>query len=178
MIQQKEYIQLKAYARQYGAFMGLIWILSFACFVGSVKEPMLSFAFDFSIILIPFLAGFFVRQYRDGVVGGFISFRRAFGFSMFIFFYATLLLAIAQWAYFQYLDGGMIVGNMMKIISTPEYEEVFKANQIDKAQLQAQLQQLAESRPIDFALAFMWLNIFAGIVISWIVALFAKRSRK
>ena len=177
MIQQQEYIQLKAFARQYGAMMGLFWVLSFACFVGSTREPMLSFAFDFSIALVPFLAHFFVRQYRDGVIGGCISFRRAVGFSVFIFFYATLILAIAQWIYFQYLDGGMLVGHMMKIINTPEFEEALKANQLDKKQITDQLELLSETRPIDFALAFMWMNIFAGVVISWIVALFTKRTK-
>lgn len=178
MIQQQEYIQLKAYSRQYGAVMGLIWIASFACFVGSVKEPMMSFAFDLSIMMIPFFAYTFVRMYRDGVIGGVISFRRAFGFSMFIFFYATLILAFGQWAYFQYLDGGMLVGHTLKMISQPEFEEVFKANGISKEQLTTQLESLSEVRPIDFALAFMWMNIMAGMVISWFVALFAKRTER
>lgn len=176
MIQQQEYIQLKAYSRQYGAVMGLLWVLSFACFVGSVKAPMLSLAHNFSIILIPFAANTFVKMYRDGIVGGVISFRRAFAFSMFIFFYATLILAIAQWAYFQYIDNGMLVGHTVKIINSPEYEELLKAYQISKKEVTDSLQQLAETRPIDFALAFMWLNIIAGMAISWVVALFTRRS--
>lgn len=178
MIEQQEYIQMKAFARQYGAVMGLIWVASFACFVGSIKEPMLSFGFDMSIAMIPFVAGHFVRNYRDRIVDGSISFRRAFGFSMFIFFYATLILAIAQWAYFQYLDGGMIVGNMLKVIESPEFAEVLKANQFDKKMLTEQIQLLSETRPIDFALTFMWMNVMAGLIISWFVALFTKRRKK
>lgn len=178
MISEQEYIQFKAYARQYGAMMGLVWVLSFACFVGGVKWPMLSFGFQISIMMIPFLASFFVRAYRDGVLNGLISFRRAFGFSLFIFFYAMLILAICQWAYFQYLDGGLIMGNMMKLVTTPEYEEMLKQMQIDKELMKQQIESLAEVRPIDFALSFMWMNTFAGVVISWLVALFTKRSNK
>lgn len=178
MIQQAEYLQFKAYARQYGAVMGLIWIVSFACFVGAVSIPAMSFCFDFSIILIPFLAAFFVRLYRDGIIGGSISFRRAFGYSAFIFFYATLILAIAQWVYFQYLDHGMIVGTMVQNINKPEFEEVLKLNGISKKEIEDNLQMLAETRPIDIVFAFIWLNMLAGLIISWIVALFSKRGKK
>ena len=96
-MQQEEFLQLKAYARNFGGIMGLWWILSFACFVGVLYEPALSFAFDLSIIAIPFIAVYMVSYYRDRILKGVISLRRGFAYAAFILFYATLILAIAQW---------------------------------------------------------------------------------
>ena len=176
MLTKPEYIQLKAYARLQGTIMGLLWIASFACFIGSISEPALSFFFNFTIIFIPFLAASFVRYYRDRVLGGTLSFRRAYSYSLLIFFYATLLLAIAQWAYFEFLDQGRMLGSMARTISTPEFAPVLEAYKIPKEEVLAQLDILSETRPIDFAFTFMWMNIFFGVILSWFIALFTKRS--
>lgn len=135
MLTKPEYIQLKAYARLHGTIMGLLWIAGFACFVGSISEPVLSFFFNFTIIFIPFLAASFVRYYRDRVLGGMLSFRRAYCYSLLIFFYATLLLAIAQWAYFEFLDQGRMLGSMTRMISTPEFAPVLEAYKVSKEEV-------------------------------------------
>lgn len=41
MINPEEIIQLKAFARQDGTFLGLIWIASFACYVGEFHTSSL-----------------------------------------------------------------------------------------------------------------------------------------
>lgn len=177
MIKQDEYIQFKAFARQYGALMGLLWVFSFACFVGSIHEPTLSFLFDFTIISIPFTAHLFTCRYRDQILSGRISFRRAFGFNMFVFFYAMLIMALAQWAYFEFLDNGTMIGKMIQTINTDEFKAILEQNQMSKKDIEQQFEVLAETRPIDFALTFMWLNSFAGLISSWLIALFVHRRR-
>ncbi|MCM1078010.1 MAG: DUF4199 domain-containing protein [Bacteroidales bacterium] len=173
---RQEYIQLKAYARQQGTAMGLLWIASFACFVGSISEPYLSFFFNFTIILIPFLAASFVRYYRDRILGGILSFRRAYCYSLLLFFYATLLLAIVQWGYFEFLDNGRMLGSMVTTVNSPEFVPALEAYNVSKEEVLEQLNILSETRPIDFAFTFMWMNIFFGAVLSWFIALFTKRS--
>lgn len=156
--------------------MGLVWIAGFACFVGSFAEPFLSFVFNFIIILIPFLTASFARHYRDRVLDGTLSFRRAYGYSLFIFFYATLLLAIAQWAYLEFLDNGRLLGNMTRTVNSPEFAPVLEAYQMTKDEVLAQLTIFSETRPIDFAFTFMWMNILLGLVLSFVIALFTKRT--
>lgn len=175
MIEPNEYIQLKAYARQLGALMGLLWVTSFACFVGVVSLPLLSIIFDFSIVIIPFVAYYMVRYYRDTVINGNISFKRAFVFSLLIFIYASLILGISQWAYFALLDGGRMVANIQEVMQSAEYKSVIDAYKAQGVDLKEQMNILTEARPIDFAMTFMWFNFLAGTVISWVVALFVKR---
>ena len=176
MIEQQEYIQLKAYARQHGMMMGLLWVASFACFVGVVNAPLLSLVFDFSVVLIPFAAYYMVRYYRDAVIGGCITFKRAFFYSLLIFIYASLILGITHWAYFAYIDGGKMAASMLEIIRSEEYKPVIEAYKAEGIDLKEQLNILTEARPIDFAMTFMWFNFLAGAVISCIVALFTKTS--
>ena len=51
-----EYTLMISHARVNGAIMGLIWVASFFCFAFARINPMLSIAFDISIICIPFIA--------------------------------------------------------------------------------------------------------------------------
>lgn len=177
-MQQEEFLQLKAYARNFGGIMGLWWILSFACFVGVLYEPALSFAFDLSIIAIPFIAVYMVSYYRDRILKGVISLRRGFAYAAFILFYATLILAIAQWVYFAFLDSGRIVTVMLERINSPEMQPVFEAYAIPKAELIEQMNAISASRPIDLVFSFMWFNMFASLVISFLVALICKRTKR
>lgn len=178
MITSEQVIQLKAFARQDGAIMGLLWIASFVCFAMSQTQPLLSFAFDISIVGIPYVAAAFARRYRDAVLGGCISFRRCFFYVQLIFLYATLILAIGQWAYFEFVDHGQLVGGMMKSINSPEFQPVLEAYRYSKEEVNKQMEMLTQTRPIDFALTFVWVNVIAGTILAWIIALFTKRTKQ
>lgn len=178
MITTEQVIQFKAFARQDGAIMGLLWIASFMCFALSQTQPLLSVAFNISLVGIPFGAAALLRRYRDGVLGGIISFKRAFFYVQLIFLYATLILAIGQWAYFEFLDHGRLVGGMIKAVNSPEFQPVLEAYQLTKEDMNKQLEILTETRPIDFALTFVSFNILIGTILAWIIALFTKRTKK
>lgn len=167
---------MRAYTRQYGAVLGLLWIVSFAMFIGSRTSPALSFLFNATIVATPFTVLTLARMYRDRILGGVMSFRMALAFSMFIFFNAMLILAIVQWAYFQFLDNGRMIADMIQQISLPEMKPVLDAYGVAKDELVGQLQMFAELRPIDFVLSFMWVNAFAGMAMSFVIALITKRT--
>ena len=171
-----EFIQVRAYAKLHGLFMGLLWIASFACFVEAQQEPGFSMLFDVTLFMIPVAGHYSVCFFRDKVLGGTISFRRAFLFLMMIFFYATLLLALSQWAYFQFLDNGTVFSSMISKVNDPQFAELIKAYGMTKDEVLSQLRSLSEVRPIDFAFSFMWLTIGISVVMSWMLALFAKRT--
>lgn len=175
---QLEFVQLRAYARNFGGVMGLWWFLSFACFVGVLCEPALSFAFDLSIVAVPFIATYIIRYYRDRILGGVISFRRAFAYIFLVFFYATLILSIVQWVYFTYLDNGRMVASMLERINSPEMAPVIEAYKIPRQELIEQMNLISESRPIDLVFSFMWFDLFACAMISFVVALICKRTRR
>ena len=87
-------------------------------------------------------------------------------------------MAIAQWVYFAFLDNGRIVAVMLERINSPEMQPVFEAYAIPKAELIEQMNAISASRPIDLVFSFMWFNMFASLVISFLVALICKRTNR
>lgn len=178
MAKREEYIQLKAFARIDGAVVGGLWILSFACFIGGYYNPLLSMvslAVGIASIVIEVMR---LRRFRDNVGGGVISFSRAWGYGMLTFFYASLLMAIAQFAYFQLLDGGFLIGHYIEMAGTPEFKTMMQAYGMTPADVRAAIDMLAKLRPIDIAFQFMSINIIMGIIISLPVAAMVKSDIK
>lgn len=169
-----EYTLMISLARMNGAIMGIIWVASFFCFAFARINPILSIAFDISIICIPFIATAMLRKYCLATPEKAISFGRAYFFLMTMFFHAILIFALGQWIYFQFLDNGKLLGGMMDMVSSPEYAAVLKAYNMNKGDVIQQLQALMETRPIDFTLSFMWMNIFATSILSVFIALFGR----
>ncbi|MGM9712834.1 MAG: DUF4199 domain-containing protein [Prevotella sp.] len=173
-----EYTQMTYAARLNGAVMGLVWVSSFLCFAYARLHPLLSIAFNVSIIMIPFVANVMLRRYCQATPAGAVSFKRAYAFLMMMFFHAILIFALGQWAYFQFLDNGTLLGGMMDMVSSPEYAAVLKAYNMSKSDVEQQLQALMETRPIDFALSFMWMNIFVTSILSVFIALIGRIRRR
>lgn len=172
-----EYIQLRAFARVYGLVLGAVWAVGFVSFARSLSEPGLSLLFDASLVSTPILFYSFARGYRDRVLSGRISLLRAWGLTLMIALYATLIMAAAQWAYMEFADGGQMVGAMRRAVAAPEFQPVLVAYGVTRGDVEAQLTLLSETRPIDFAFSFIWINAAASAVIGWVAALFVKRSK-
>ncbi|MCD8282659.1 MAG: DUF4199 domain-containing protein, partial [Prevotella sp.] len=95
-------LQVKAFARQDGIILALVWMLSMWLLI---CHPENSWG---SILMLstPFFVGWRLQVFRNKVLDGAISFRRGFCFSCYIFFYASIIFALGQFVYFQYLDHG------------------------------------------------------------------------
>ena len=92
MINVISLIQLKAFARQDGFLLFLLWIASFALIV---HDPASSWG-SLLAMATPFFVGWLLVKFRDYALQGVISFRRALAFSVFTFFYASMLFAVAR----------------------------------------------------------------------------------
>ena len=100
----EEFYQLKAFARQDGALLSLLWISSFACYILGIATPMLGTVALMLILASPFFAANRLRHFRDGAREGIISFRRGYAYTALVFFYAAILLAAATYIYFAFID--------------------------------------------------------------------------
>ena len=183
MTKSQEYIQLKAFARQDGLIMGLLWSMAFACFVGSVgstssSSAMLSLLFQLTLIASPFVVARMVRRYRDNIIGGTISFRRGYGYSMMVFLDATLILAIIVWAYIEFLDNGRLMNGIMQTFHAEEMQPMLQAYGLKQTEIDSELQALSETRTVDLLFSLIWTNLIVGFIVSWFVALVSKRTRR
>ena len=78
--------QLKAFARQDGAILALVWIVSF---LFTVKLPQ-SMAGNVLTLSTPLVVAWRLRAFRNNALDGEISYRRALAYSWYTFVSTTL----------------------------------------------------------------------------------------
>lgn len=178
MTTREEYEQIKAFARIDGAIMGVMWIISFVCFIAQFYMPLLNMAaliFGVASIIISAIR---LRNFRDNILDGVISYWRAYGYSLLTYFYAALLLAAAQYIYFQFIDHGFLLNQYTAMTSSPEFKSMMTLYGIKADEMKLTMDTIATLRPIDIALQFLTTNLFLGIVISWPMAALIKSKYK
>ena len=170
MINVTALIQLKAFARQDGFLLFLLWIASFAVIV---NNPASSWG-SLLAMATPFYVGYLLARFRNYALDGVISFRRGLAFSLYTFFYASLLFAVAQFVYFRYLDNGTFM--TMLLTSVKALEPVYRAQGISLSELQQSLSMIGQLTPVETAFIFMMQNILIGAILSFPIAWIGKRT--
>ncbi len=170
MISSQDFIQLKAFARQDGALTGLLWTVAFAL---AMKEPEGPWG-NLLALSSPFFVGWRLISFRNSALNRVISFRRAFAYTVYTFFYASLIFAITQYVYFRFLDHGLfgsMVANSLQLL-----EPVYEQSGIDKQELEETARQMMAMKPIQWAFMFMIQNMLLGIFLAFPIALVCKRT--
>lgn len=165
-------MQVKAFARQDGASLSLLWIASFACVLGMPQSMIGSLL----ALATPFFIGWRLCKFRDYALDGVLSFRRGYVYSTYTFFYAAVIFALAQYVYFRFLDHGTFCTMITDSINAmmPLYEN----SGISKKELTESLSIISSSTPVQWAFTFMMQNICTGVIASLpIAAVCARRSR-
>ena len=170
-----EYVQLKAYARQDGFFLALLWTASFACYILGVTNHIMEMLALGLAITTPFFVAGRLRKFRDEGREGLISFGRSYAYTIFVFFYGAVLLAVVQFLYFAYMDNGYLLSSFSKMLSTEEGRAM--VSQYGMTQMVEEgLAEMANIRPIDYALNILTMNIMIGFVLGIPIGLVMQRS--
>lgn len=159
--------QTKAFARQDGAILGAVWIVSFA-FTMLAANPtyqMLGLIANILTISTPFVVAKRLKAFRDKVRDGHISFRHGFYYCIQTFFYATLLLTIVQYLWFRFMDMGPFMSQLQA-----NYQMVMQAYKLTAQESKAVLDAISMMKPIAWASMFMITDLVVGAVLSPIIA--------
>lgn len=179
MITVTEYKQLKAFARQDGAILGVIMSLTFFALIGSLTNATLQLIYLLGVVATPVFVALRVRNYRDKVVQKRVSFRRAAAYAMHCFAYSSLVFAFVIYIYFQFFDHGMVLENMRGYFASAEMQQAIKAYGIDAAEFKtmfdAQMAAMAKLRPIEFAFSTISNTLLTGFGCSLLIAIVSKR---
>lgn len=170
-----EYSRLRAFARIDGALVALAWTASFAFYVAGLATPTLMAAAALVGLASPVLAGMRLCRYRDGACGGRLSFRRGYFYSALVFLYAALLFAVAQFAYFQFIDGSFVASRVLAMASDAEVKQALQASGMEQSFGEA-VNAMLTVRPIDYALNYFTTNVLIGLVLALPIAGVARRS--
>ena len=172
MIRIEDFLQLKAFARQDAMILAAMWTVSFLC-VTMAGAGALG---NLLAIATPFLVGWRLIKFRDNVLGGSISFRRAFAFSLHMFIYASLVFALVQFVYFRFIDHGSfagMIGASMRLLA-PMYKE----SGISQQQITQSISLVNMLTPVQWAFMFMMQNMLIGVIASLPIAAVCKRSNQ
>ena len=103
--------QTKAFARQDGTLLGIVWVASFVCtmLAAEPEYQMLGLFSNLLILSTPFVVAKRLKYFRDVVREGHISFKHGLYYCVQTFFYATLLLTIVQYLWFRFMNTGMFM---------------------------------------------------------------------
>ena len=171
----ESYMQMKAFARVDGAKLGVFWIISFALFIAQFTYPFCGMLWMATMIFTPFYIAIMTRQYAVKVLDGKISYRRAYAYSVWTTFYGALILAIAQWVYFQYMDHGFVIGKYVDLLGDKDFSRSLEALGYQKEEMKKVIEAISSLRPIDISLQILWSNFVAGLILSLTTALYASR---
>lgn len=170
-----EYIQLKAFARQDGVLLALLWVFSFLLYIMGMSNQILGLAAVILMLYTPFFVGARLGKFRDYGREGLISFRRGYAYTILVFFYGGVLFAVAQYLYFAFMDQGFLVSQFSKMMNTDEARQMLQqygmAEMMDES-----LQQMTATRPIDYALNMLTINISLGFILGIPISLLKQRS--
>ncbi|MBO4851314.1 MAG: DUF4199 domain-containing protein [Prevotella sp.] len=167
-------LQLRAFARWDGARLGMMWVASFALFVASFSYPFCGILWMATMVATPFLVASLTRAYSEQTPEKHVSYSMAFSHSSRTVFYASLILAIAQWVYFQFMDNGFLINTYAAILTDKENAQRLATMGYTKEMIGQMLDAFRALRPIDIVLQMMFLNMVAGLIISITTALYVS----
>ena len=175
MMTAPEYIQLKAFARQDGALLALLWVGAFLLYIIGIQNQLLGLAAIMMMVYTPFFVGERLGKFRDYGREGLISFRRGYAYTVFVFFYGGVLFAIAQYLYFAFMDNGYLLSQFSKMVSSEEAQQMLQQYGMTEM-MNDSLKEMADIRPIDYALNMLTINISLGFVLGVPISLVMQRS--
>ena len=173
MINVVALVQVKAFARQEGLFLALLWIASFLLMI---YMPMSSWG-SLMALSTPFFVGWRLSSFRNDALQGTISFKRGLAFSCYTFFYASLIFAVAQFIYFRYFDHGAMLSMLSTNVTT--LQQAYKTSGIDDTEtlkyMKDGMEMIGMMSPIQIVFVFMMQNLFIGSLLSLPIAFFCKK---
>lgn len=158
------------YARLFGTYMGVFWILKFSLFPLGLANEFLLIAFAVLTLCVPYLGYRYLRMYRDQVLSGSINFLQGWLFVLGVYCFAALLTAVAH----RYIDQGYILSTYEAMLQALSATDV-PGMEAYTNQLNQVLAQLRTLTPIDITMQLLSQNIFYGSLLAVPTALLAVR---
>ena len=176
MITAIEYVQLKAFARQDGALLALLWVITSVFYIIGMTNQLIGMAATILILYTPFFVGSRLRKFRDYGREGLISFRRGYAYTVFVFFYGGVLFAMAMYLYLTFIDHGYLLTQMSKVLTSDEARQALQQYGMTEM-MNESLSQMAQIRPIDYALDMLTVNIALGFILGVPISLLLQRTQ-
>jgi len=173
--------QLRQKSMALGTALGVYYIVKFCLFPMSLQSGTLwGMLFIVLTLLVPFVVWRMVRRYQQASMPEGMPFVVAWTFALRIFFFASLLVAVAHYVYFAFIDGGALAqaytDSLATLRDTPVEgigDPLTWQNQLDT--LAQTIQAIAALTPIQLVMELFVNNLFWGSIAALFIALFTMR---
>ena len=162
---------------RYGTAMGIFWACKFVLFPLGMSMPLLLIIFFILTLSVPILGYLFVRKYREQQCEGVLNFSKAYIFTIFMYMFASLFVAVIHYLYFRYIDNGMIVNtyqgmiDQMNAVATGDMKESLE-------QFRTALDVVSSLTPLEITLQLLTQNVFYCTILAIPTALLVMRNKK
>ena len=182
MAEYNKYTSTKAYAMEYGTFLGIGWIIVFALYICGLRTlnglPLVLGML--TLVSLPAASIYLALRFKkqDACEEG-ISLRRSIFFSLMMHLYASLLTSVAALLYFQIMDNGAVINSMYNVINSPYAVSVYKqAGMEDVLEMgRSNLDALSQLSPLEIAFALFNQNIMVSIILSILTGFVAANKK-
>ena len=159
--------QFSAYAAQNGTIIGLMWIVSFAFYIVGLSHPLIGNLSLLFGLLSLYCCVALIKKFKREITP--INFWQSWRMSILIYMYASLLIAMAQFIYFQYIDNGLLFDTYASVIQQPEMtallQNMLPGEDINKV-INETIDTLRSITPINLTFKFLTNNLFLGLILS------------
>lgn len=155
----------------YGLYMGLFLVFKFFTEVMSLNSGGFALLYGLCVLLIPVLAFLFSFRLAKNMPEAELSYWNYFRFIFYVFFYAGMILAVAQYVYFAFINPGFIQSqydlllNNLDLLS--ETMPVF-------SQYESVIGQLEPPTPAMMVYQTIWIYVVAGVLLGFPIAAIAR----
>jgi hypothetical protein len=159
-------------AMRYGTYMGIFWVVKFACFPLGLVSPVLQLLFLAGTIAVPFVAYYLGKDFRKRYCNDRIKYFPAVIFLIVMFVFAALFTAVGHYVYFRYIDGGYILDTYGTMLNTVQAENPLPqvVDMVD--QLRRTIEMARGISPIQITMQLFSGNVTLCGILSFLIAPF------
>lgn len=172
-----EYIQLKAFARQDGFFLGVFWAIAFLLIAYALSQGYLSSMGILLMMSWPLFLSWRLKKFRNDAREGEISFLRSWAYCMLCAFYGTLIIAAVQYIYFAYFDHGTFLNQYEMLLNAEPNKEAIRQMGMQK-DLDTAFAEMRKLSPAEMVYEFISMYISGGVFFGAIIALVMRRKKR
>ncbi len=156
------------HAMYFGLILGLVFSLNF--FLSTINGVIANTLSWVIILLIPIATYRLTADCRDRVCEGEMSYGTALWYGIQLFFYASLVSAAFKLIYFKILNPDFLPNQLEQTLRLME--------QLQMPLTDVQINEVKSVlTPFNMALNYVWLNVLAGLLVSLITGIFAKKNK-
>ena len=163
IINQKERASLYfRYAMYYGLQLGIILFFMIITYLWGLSSGLSAGIAHILLLITPFVIYFYMKKYRKDVLTNQITYSQAWSFGNTTFFFASLIAAMGIYLFFEYF-------------SPESLPMLFEHSRKMMAEVLQQEVPPVSADPIEIAISSLMSLCVIGMIISAIVAIFARK---